>query len=128
MRRYKVPNLYEVVIDFSSSNARSILANSSFGSIGFTSNEDNQENSTSGIIYKSSGQTLNIRTNIECKPIKERLQRGKKQQLTLEKKQAKVAKKKAAKLQAVEKKKLEKKIKKVDDLAKKALDKEAKKI
>ncbi len=83
--RRKVPNLYEVVIDFSSSNAGSILANSSFGSIGFASNEDDRENSTPGTIYKSSDQTPNTGTNIECKPVKKGPQRGKKQRLTLEK-------------------------------------------
>ncbi len=126
--RRKVLNLHEVIIDFSSSNAGSISANSSFWNIGYASTEDDRENSTPGTIDKSSDQTLDTGTNIECKPVKERPQRGKKQLLTLEEKQAKVAEKEAAKLQAAEKKKLEKEIKKADDLAKKALDKEAKKI
>ncbi len=97
-RRRKVPNLHEVVIYFNLSNAGSISANSSFGSIGFVSNKDDRENSTPGTIYKSSDQTPDTGTNIECKLVKEGLQRGKKQRLTLEEKQAKVAKKEAAKL------------------------------
>ncbi len=52
--RHKVPNLHEVVIDFSLSNTGSISANNSFENIGFASNEDDQENSTPGTIYKSS--------------------------------------------------------------------------
>ncbi len=126
--RRKIPNLYEVVIDFSLSNTGPTSANSSFGSISFASNKDNWENSTPGTIYKSSYQTPNIETNIECKPVKEGSQSGKKQQLTFEEKQAKVAENEVAKLQVAEKKKLKKKIKKVDDLTKKALNKEAKKI
>lgn len=54
MHRRKVPNLYEVVIDFSLSNIRSILINSSFKGISFISNRDNQENSTPKTIYKNS--------------------------------------------------------------------------
>lgn len=53
MGRRKVSNLYKVVIDYSLSNIGSILANSSFGNICFTSNEDDWENSTLGIIHKS---------------------------------------------------------------------------
>lgn len=128
MHKRRVPNPHEIVIDFSSSNARSISANSSFGSIGFASNGDDQENSTPGTIYKSSDQTPETGTNIECKPVKKGPHGGKKQRLTLEEKQARVAQKEAAKLQAAEKKKLEKEIKKADALAQKALDKEAKKI
>lgn len=40
MYKRKVPNLYEVIIDFSLSNAGFILANSFFGSIGFANNKD----------------------------------------------------------------------------------------
>lgn len=56
MCKYKVPNLHEVVINFSLSNARSISANSSFGNIGFASNKDDQEDYTPRTIYKSSPQ------------------------------------------------------------------------
>ena len=55
MHRRRARNPHEVVIDFSSSNTRSISAKSSFGSIGFTtSSENDQENSVPGVIYKSS--------------------------------------------------------------------------
>ena len=54
MHRHKVPNLHEIVIDFSLSNTRSILVNNSFESISFVSNEDDWENSTPGTIYKNS--------------------------------------------------------------------------
>ncbi len=84
--RRKVPNLYEVVINFCSSNAGSILANSSFENISFASNEDDWENSTLEIIYNSSDQISDIGINIEYKPVKEGPERGKKQQLTLEEK------------------------------------------
>ena len=129
MHRRKISNPYEVVIDFSSSNTESISANKSFGKTSFASNEDDQENSTPGTIYKSSDQILlKTETNIECKPVKKRPQGGKKQWLTLEQKQARMAQNELAKLQAAEKKKLEKEIKKGDVSGKKTLDKEAKKI
>ncbi len=109
MHRYKVPNLHEVVIDFSSSNPGFISANSSFGSIGFASNKDDRKNSTPRTNYNSSDQTPDTLINIEYKPVKEGSQSGKKQRLILEKKQAKVTEKEAAKLQIAKKKKLEKK-------------------
>lgn len=40
MHRHKAPNLYEVVIDFSSFNADSIVANNSFANIDFTNNKN----------------------------------------------------------------------------------------
>lgn len=103
------------------------MVNSSFRNISFTNNENNQENSTCRTIDKSSDQILDTRTNIKYEPVKEKLGRGKKQWLTLKKKQAKVAKKKVTKLQAAKKKKLEKEIKKADNLAKKVLNKKGKK-
>ncbi len=96
--RRKVLNLHKVVINFSLSNTKSILVNSCFGSISFANNENNWENSTPGTIYQRSDQTSDIGTNIECNLVKEGLQKGKKQWLTLEKKQTKVAKKEATKL------------------------------
>lgn len=54
MHKRKVLNLYKIVLDFSSSNLRSILVNSFFGSFSFANNKDDQENSTSETIYKSS--------------------------------------------------------------------------
>lgn len=71
MRRRKVSNLYEVVIDFSSPNAGSILANCFFGSIDFVNNEDNWRNFIPRTIYKSSDQIFNIGINIECNLVKE---------------------------------------------------------
>lgn len=73
MHKRKVPNLHKVVIDFSLFNARFILANNSFRSIDFTSNEDDWKNSPFGTIYKISDQIPDTRTNIECKLIKKRL-------------------------------------------------------
>ena len=65
-----VSNLYKVVIDFSFSDARTILANNSFRVISFASNEDDQKNSISRTIYKSADQTCKTETNIEYKPEK----------------------------------------------------------
>ena len=130
-KRRKVRNPHEIVWCFSSSNSGSISANSSFGSIG-ASNENNQENSTSGTIYKSSNQTAENGTNLECKPVMMGPQGVKRPRLTPEeketRKQAKLAKREAAKLKAAEKRRLEKEIKKAEALAKKAQDEEAKKI
>ena len=135
MHRRRARNPNEVVIDFSSSNTGSISVNSSFGSIGFTtSSENDQENSVPGVIYKNSDQTPKNGTNTERTPLKKGPRRVKRPQLTLEekeaskqakvaekeaKKQAKVAEKEAAKLEAAEKKNLEKEIRKADALAKK---------
>lgn len=47
-KRHKVKNLHKIVLDFSLSNFKLILANSFFGSIGFVSNKNDQKNSTSG--------------------------------------------------------------------------------
>lgn len=70
MYKRKVPNSHKIVIDFSSSNAGSTLAKSSFRSIGFANNKDDQENSTIRTIYKSSDQTPETGTNIKCKLVK----------------------------------------------------------
>lgn len=91
MHKYKVPNLHKIILDFSLSNARSILVNSSFKSISFANNRDHQENSTFEIIYKSNHQIPETRTNIKYKLVK-------KKRITLEEKQAKIAQKEAAKL------------------------------
>ena len=104
LHKRKVPNPHEIVLDLNSSNTGSILANTSFGSIGFANNGDNQKNSILKTIYKSSNQIFENRTNIEYKPVK-------KKRLTFEKKQVRVVKNEAAKLQVVEKKKLEKETK-----------------
>ena len=121
-KRRKVRNPHEIVLDFSSSNSGLISANSSFESIG-ASNENDQENSTFGTIYKSSNQTAKNGTNLECKPVTMGPQGVKRPWLTLEeketRKQAKLAKREAAKLEAAEKKRLEKEIKKAEALAKK---------
>lgn len=74
------------------------MANSSFKSINFASNEDDRENSTPRTLYKSSDQTFDTRTNIEYKPVKEGLQKGKNQHLILEEKQPKVTEKEVVKL------------------------------
>ena len=72
MHRRRARNPHEVIINFNSSNTESISANSSFGSIGFTtSSENDQENSLSGVIYKSSDQTPKNGTNTERTPLKE---------------------------------------------------------
>lgn len=76
MYKDKIPNLYEIVLDFSLSNAGSILINSFFGTISFANNRDDQKNSTPGTIYKSINQISEIGINIECKLVK-------KKQLTL---------------------------------------------
>ena len=68
MCRYRVLNLYKVIIDFNSSNAGSILANSSLGSISFANNKDNWENSILKTIYRNSNLISNTRTNIKCEP------------------------------------------------------------
>lgn len=86
MCRLKVSNLYEIVIDFSLPNTGSISANSSFQSISFTGNENDWENFILGTVYKKSDQIPDTGTNIECKPVKERLQKSKKQWLTLDEK------------------------------------------
>ncbi len=139
-KRRKVRNPHKIVLDFSLSNSGLISTNSSFGSIGFASNENNQENSTSrnstsgdsisGTIYKSGNQTAENRANIECKPVTKGPQGVKRPRLTPEekeiRKQAKSAEREAIKLEAAEKRKLEKEIKKTEALAKKARDEEAK--
>ncbi len=125
-KRRHVRNPHEIVLNFSSPNSGSISGNSSFGSIGFASNENDQENSTSGnstsgTIYKSGNQTAENGANIECKPVIKRSQGVKRPQLTLKekeiRKQAKSAERKAAKLEVVEKRRLEKEIKKTETLA-----------
>lgn len=73
MCKCKISNLHEIVFDFNSFNIRSISANKSFGSICFVSNDDNQENTTPGTIYKSSNKISDTGTNIEYEPIKDRL-------------------------------------------------------
>ena len=102
-KRHKIRNLHEIVLDFSLSNSRSILANSSFGNIG-ANNENDQENFTFGTIYKSSDQTAENKTNLECKPVIMKLQGVKRPRLILEeketRKQAKLAKREAVKLEA----------------------------
>lgn len=65
IHRRKACNQYKIVIDFSLSINGSILANSYFKSIGFASNENNQEDSIPRIIYKSNSQTLENRNNTE---------------------------------------------------------------
>lgn len=62
-------NLHEIVLDFSLSNFGLILTNNSFKIIGFASNENDQENSTLEIIYKSNNQTAENRANIKYKLI-----------------------------------------------------------
>lgn len=64
MYRYKVSNLYKIVINFSLYNNMLILANSSFGNNNFISNKNNYENSTFGTIYKSSDKIPKTKTNI----------------------------------------------------------------
>lgn len=128
MHKHYILNLHKVVINFNSSNFGYILVNGSFRSIYFISNRENQESFISKTIYKSNNQISEIRTNIECKPVKNRLYRDKKSNLFLKKKQSKVAQKEVAKLQVAEKKKLEKERKNAKVLAKKALNKEFIKI
>lgn len=72
MCKYRISNLHKVVFDFSSFNTRSISANKSFGSSGFVSNDDDQENTTPRTIYKSTNEISDTRTNIEYKPIKDK--------------------------------------------------------
>ncbi len=101
-KRLKVGNPHEIVLDFSSPNSGSISANSSFESIGFASNENDQENSTSenstfgnstsrnstsGTIYKSGNQTAENGVNIECKSVTKGLQGVKRPRLTPEEKE-----------------------------------------
>ena len=86
-KRRKVRNPHEIVLDFNSSNSESISVNNSFRSIGFASNENDQENSTfgnstSGTIYKSGNQTAENGANIECKLVIKGSQRVKRPQLT----------------------------------------------
>ncbi len=113
------------------------MANSIFGSIGFSNNENDHENSTSenstfrnstsGTIYKNGNQIAEDGTNIEYKPITKGPQEVKKLQLTPEKKeirkQAKSAKKKATKLEVAEKKEARKENKKDRSVDKKGLRK-----
>lgn len=73
MCKCKISNLHKVVFNFSCYNTRSISANKSFGSSGFVSNDDDQENTTLGTIYKSTNKISNMRTNIEYEQIKDRL-------------------------------------------------------
>ena len=105
-KRHKFKNLHKIVLDFSLSNSGSILVNSSFGSIGFASNENDQENSThgnstfgnstfgnfifenstSGTIYKNGNQTAENRADIECESITKGPQGVKRLQLIPEEK------------------------------------------
>lgn len=78
MHKRKVSNLYKIVLNFNLSNTRSILANGFFGNISFANNGNDQKNSTSGTIHKSSNQIPKTKINIKYKPIKKEPQEGKK--------------------------------------------------
>lgn len=71
--RRRVCNPYEVVIGFSSSSTRSLLANTFFWSISFAIGENDQENSFPEVIYKSSDQKPDNGTNTKRTPLKEGL-------------------------------------------------------
>lgn len=70
MYRYKVSNLYKIVIDFNLLSIRWILTNSSFTSIDFVNNKKDQENFTLEFIYKSNNYTSENKINIKSTPVK----------------------------------------------------------
>lgn len=112
MYRCKILNLYEVVLNCSLFNTRSIFANNFFESIGFVNNKNDQENSTLGVIFKNKDKIPKNKTNIEYLPIKKKSQKSKKLQLILKIMQvSKSGQTKITKLQVTKKKKPEKEIK-----------------